>query len=1787
MMTWFNNISRTCLLNCLLLLYVLLTPFSFAGEQPDEPISCEAIFPGPNPFGGDGTIETPNSCNGGNCNFNDYEPVPDLEAPENPDFSGNVFNLDTVTDHVYVYQTWDEIENYDLSFSGEGTAVIYLTGDVSVINKNSRINVNGDPANLLIVMLGNELKIEVDSKVTAFIYSEGLVTVEERAEFNGAISGPGEIVIKKGSTYNYDLDDLEDFDPHGFCEGEPSDGDILHHFEIIHDGLGSNCAAELVTVKACADLACEQTYQQQVNVDLQVNGINKSSLSFSGGTILTKFSFGDVGVASLAVNNSSVIPEQDTVCSNGSCDISFTDSDCLSCEQGWEDGATSFGSDNKAIEFKKNTQIINNPDNILASTTVWTNPGSDQLSCEDSHCTASGSPVFYPELGDFLLSEGEQNHNINANTTLGDDGINHFNDITVRDGINLTFSNTYSEYRIKKLKLEESVTLELSPGDYWIESLDTKDGDYLTINTVGEGAVRLFLTGHIDFRKFNKINIQGKPEDFWLVSYNKLHIKEDAEINAVIFAEEDFHIKARARLTGSISAQKVLIEEESTVIYGCDYVPPVELPLDICTDYMVDGITTHAADGEITFSNFSRVIENPDSVLASFIVNNPDVIGTNTCDTEPCTASGIPTGLFDLGSFESTTSTETIQINGTGQIGDAGINEFASVLIKSDANATFTSNFNSYKINELIVEDGATVTLSSGDYWVETLTLGNDITFEVNGTVKLFINNDVLFPYGLAMNNLGIAEELLIYAYSYINIEEPPIFSPEKNVEIDALIFAHGDVLLGRFSEITGAVSGQNVIAAIGSLVTYQCEIGIDPPIDPPDLQCAAPFVDGATSFSDKNEDNKPNIKFGNNAVIINNPDTILESTTVNSSDNDQSCEDPNFDPNLTAQCTASGNAITALDLEEFLISDSSEDIDKDDYSNKYLLIGPEQTEFDKVDVDSGDTLEFAISDKEYRIAELDVEEDATVIFAPGDYWIKDLETKNADGLVFTTSEPGVVRLFVDGHVDIRNNSKINMSGEAPGDFLIIAYDKFHIKQNVEVTGLVYAVKEFHIENGSTLYGAVSSAKVDLKDNSTIEFACVSEEPVEQFFEIIHDGTGLTCEHETITIRACTDVNCTATDTSVNTQVSLVVNNELPIVVDINNGINTNVSFTHVDASTVAELSLLENYTCTNLANSSLTFPLSCQLEFADAGFILEATDNQSCNSQQFTLKAVKTDEQTHQCIGALQGEKLINFKFSHILPDSGDVVPSINGVDLRSNQDSAIALDFNANSEAEIDSLLYNDAGRISLSVNFTETVGDFEELYLEGGKNILLYPAQLSARLNKLDADNTPIDGNTIEKAGVIFEVELSAQCADGTTITENYQPEDNDRIEFNAIKTAPISDTLGADGLLNIDGASIVVATIASNWQGANIAPTSFVDGGYQNSNSSYSEVGLFSLQVRDHNYGGYTIESTVNNVGRFTPHHFQQTVENNGELAMMCGDSSYTGELNSTVSTVGAISYGQHPVLKITPYNAFGSVTQNYINEFMMLDQPGADIDREFPLTDLNQLGAEDLLLTTLPHKMDGEIEASTTDSGIVFYHFSQADGFYYVRDENSLIVPFDAELEFNIISVNDSDGISSQYLDEDNQLINDVESFVTSGVEIKFGRWRVEDTFGSEMANLDQPMHIEYYDGSQFVTNEQDICTTFSDDLMTLVNIGDLEPALTEVIHSDPTNNTFEQGYTNLLELKAPESIGQVGVTYDVPSWFKYDWSGIMSLDQNPSAVATFGVFDNTGDRVIGEKEIDK
>lgn len=166
--------------------------------------------------------------------------------------------------------------------------------------------------------------------------------------------------------------------------------------------------------------------------------------------------------------------------------------------------------------------------------------------------------------------------------------------------------------------------------------------------------------------------------------------------------------------------------------------------------------------------------------------------------------------------------------------------------------------------------------------------------------------------------------------------------------------------------------------------------------------------------------------------------------------------------------------------------------------------------------------------------------------------------------------------------------------------------------------------------------------------------------------------------------------------------------------------------------------------------------------------------------------------------------------------------------------------------------------------------------------------------------------------------------------------------------------------------------------------------------------------------------------------------------------------------------------------------------------------------------------------------------------------------------------------------------------------------VEGSIEIRSGRTRVENSFGSELVDMPVIAQVEYYNTNGFEINTADTCSAVD---VTLTDIGTdsielgtgagqtclWDDAGDSVATTDFTcaanaskpqfSEPASSGNFN-VNLKAPgaDNTGDIGVTLISPTWLKYDWDGDGADDDDPTGTASFGLY-RGDDRIIYWREV--
>ncbi|MFZ5513102.1 MAG: DUF6701 domain-containing protein, partial [Pseudomonadota bacterium] len=665
---------------------------------------------------------------------------------------------------------------------------------------------------------------------------------------------------------------------------------------------------------------------------------------------------------------------------------------------------------------------------------------------------------------------------------------------------------------------------------------------------------------------------------------------------------------------------------------------------------------------------------------------------------------------------------------------------------------------------------------------------------------------------------------------------------------------------------------------------------------------------------------------------------------------------------------------------------------------------------------------------------------------------------------------------------------------------------------------------------------------------------------------IEHDGEGLTCMPESVTVRACADAGCTNEYTgSVTTTLSPAgwVGGD---TISFTGGHTT----AQLSRTSVGAVTLGAGATTPAPANATRCFvgaTESCVMNFVDAGFIFANSANgpEASVSHQtagvpfgpFWLRAVKTNTATKACEAALGGPQVVNFNYVCIDPatptcSTGNRMTI--GSQVVGSAPTPLNLSFDADGNANLGNITYEDVGKIALHASITVNnngtpVTLSGSLKGPGGSpSFVVRPHHFDlSAIQCSDGTANPAASTANDAkfcmAGQDFNVTVTARSYTGQ-VTPNFGQE----ATHEGVKlTQNLVSGLGLSSSGNLTG--------------------SFGDfsNGVASGNFQWDEVGIITLtpSIADGDYlGAGDVAGTVSgNIGRFYPDHFELT---NPSLTPACGTFTYMGQ-----------PFGLS--FKLTAKAVHGGTTQNYAGNFAKLDP--SDSKLWLPTTLGNKgfaLGAKNgtndlssrLALASNPTGSWVNGEANIT-AALVLPRAGSPDG------------PYDS-LQIGV-APQDSDGVKTAALNMDANGDAVDERKKLGETSVRFGRLTAERVHKPlETDPLTLKLKAEYWDGSLFKTNDLDNCTALNISQLRLENNEESAQHDGTILVGGSTVNLSGAGTLSLgvlnLNLSAP-GLGHSGFADITPEldqagypWLRYDWNGDGTFDEDPRGRASWGMY---------------
>ncbi|MFQ2117764.1 DUF6701 domain-containing protein, partial [Aeromonas veronii] len=660
-----------------------------------------------------------------------------------------------------------------------------------------------------------------------------------------------------------------------------------------------------------------------------------------------------------------------------------------------------------------------------------------------------------------------------------------------------------------------------------------------------------------------------------------------------------------------------------------------------------------------------------------------------------------------------------------------------------------------------------------------------------------------------------------------------------------------------------------------------------------------------------------------------------------------------------------------------------------------------------------------------------------------------------------SSAQPGhLYRLRIDSRVAGRSMVSLDRNTGSGFSTLVAPFDA------MATAGQEQVPADFLLSLTGSTGGANNNHELD-----DIQICALRSNPIGvqiDHFQLDHSGQPLTCNPETVTVKACADAACstlitdpvTATLSLTPTSASngwiggntvtfsggsttVQLRNNTPTAVTI--GVSGSTPTTKPFSTTLCK------------AGAGTPSAAACTLNFADSGFFFDVPDTYSNQPQTVTIKAIKKSDVTKQCVpGFASQTKNVKFWSSYITPASNpyNSQMSVNSSTIGASQGAAtpLSLVFDAQGQSTI-TVKYPDAGKVQLDARYDGT-GSEAGLVMLGADQFVARPVGLCITPPQGVCAAGDSSCPVFKKAGEVFQVDIKAmawESANDGDICVGNQTTPNFALPNIALGSTLVAPNSGINATLGTTAYNHVAAANSAN-----------------SVSQTVSEVGVFRMTATPpaNGYFNYTIPSAQSQpVGRFIPADFNLV---SGDIVPACNAFSYMGQ-----------PFGV--MLDVLARNTTGVQTRNYTGPFAKGEAYLSVANDK----DGKSLSSRLRSLQPLPW-LDGRAALTTGSSEFVRLSGTQPDGPYksllfglYMRDndgDRTLI----ASPNFNdaVVGNCSGSGCNARQID-------------SVPMKAYFGRLQAGTAAGLASAPLAIPQQMQYYEAGNWLLNKEDQCTQIS------------------------------------------------------------------------------------------------
>lgn len=992
-------------------------------------------------------------------------------------------------------------------------------------------------------------------------------------------------------------------------------------------------------------------------------------------------------------------------------------------------------------------------------------------------------------------------------------------------------------------------------------------------------------------------------------------------------------------------------------------------------------------------------------------------------------------------------------------LGNTSQSQFSTISLYSPCTVTFSATQTEYRIQKIEAGGGAKLVLPSGDYWVERLILNQGAEIEVQGDVRIFVKEAT--ELNGAILNRSSEGSLLLFGYKNVTLNNDTL--------INGYVYSDQALLLNNKAVINGRTTSRSLTMTSSSAINAQAFT--------PSLTCFSDNFSSGTLSSDwvvktSSGSFSPSIVSGRLRLTqaagnqststtyqrlfpaANNLVTITFNHYAYGGSGADGMAVVLSDPTVTPQPGAFGGPL-GYGFKPGIPG----------FAGGWLGVGLD---------------EFGNYSGEGGTSNVGQRRQSVVIRGSGSGTTGYNYLRGTCNNGASNTNTACLNPRVDGNGSANHKYQLTIDSRVSGQSMVKI-------QRDTGSGYVTLIDSFNAQTQSgqtqvpsdfllSLTGSTGGS-TNIHELDNVQICALRSNPIGvqiDHFQLDHSGQPLTCNPETVTIKACADAACTTlitdpvtatlslTPTSASNgwiggntvtfsggSTTVQLRNNTPTAVTI--GVSGSTPTTKPFSTTLCK------------AGSGSPSTAACTLSFADSGFIFDMPDTYSNQPQDVIISAVKKDDITKQCVPGFTGVRAVGFWGTYTNPTTnnfgGKIAIDGNAIEtyavsVASPVPTTLNLTFDNQGKATLKKVAYPDAGLMTLSARHNgsaETAG----LLMTGSDDFVVRPIGLCVTLPQgvCAAGNSSCP--VFKKAGETFPVDIKAMAwesaNDGDICTGN-QTTPNFALPGIALGTQLVAP---------IPGENAQVGT--ANYNHSNVMGSNNLNTVIQ----SVSEVGVFRMTATPpvNGYFNYTIPSAQSQpVGRFIPADFNLV---SGDIVPACNVFSYMGQ-----------PFGV--TLDVQARNQAGGLTLNYKDAFAK----GSAYLSVANNKDGSSLATRMASLGSLPW-VNGRAAFNGT-TAFVRQSDTQPDGPYkallfglYMNDNdgnNTLI----AAPNFNDGVVGDCNGAGCNARQID-----------SVPMQVYFGRLFAGTGAGLAQADLALPLQLQYYEAGNWQWNTLDQCTPLS------------------------------------------------------------------------------------------------